>query len=194
MITEKQIIVVTGKDGSGKSTLIKKLIENIPNSMEITIWDALDPNLFNSKQKVDDYLSKLTPNSRALFLAHALIQSMEMALKSEQSILLFNGYFYKYFSSELAYGANELLIKNLSDFFPKPSKVIKLNISSNMAFRRKTKVTKYECGLKEVNEQNFISFQDKLKSFWKSFETNDWIHIDSSYSISETYQSAMSKI
>lgn len=194
MTTEKQIIVITGQDGSGKSTLIKKLIENLPNSTEVTIWDALDPELFNSKQKIDDYLSELTPNSRVLFLAHALMQSMELALKTQYSILLINGYFYKYFSSELALGANKQLVKRLSDFFPKSNKVIKLNISSDIAFKRKTKITKYECGLKDVSEQNFISFQDKSKLFWKNFETDNWIYIDSSHSITETYQSVTSKL
>lgn len=170
----KKLIVITGSDGSGKSTLTKCLLGKSNRLREVSIWDAMDPNLFKTKADIDNYLCTLTANARALFLAHALVQGLEKAEESSAEVLVANGYYYKYFASELALGADGELIKKLSSFFPKPDFVIKLEVDSSVAFKRKERLSRYECGLKKPSEETFVSFQKLAKAEWAHFDQTDW--------------------
>ena len=170
----KKLIVITGGDGSGKSTLINGLLAKSDQLREVSIWDAMDANLFKTKADIDNYLCTLTANARALFLAHALVQGLEKAHASSEAVLVANGYYYKYFASELALGADMELIKKLVSFCPKPDLVIKLEINSHSAFSRKERLSRYECGLHSPSEETFVAFQKQADVAWAHFDQAGW--------------------
>jgi len=179
----KKIICVTGMDGTGKSTLIQALSNRISNVYVAKIWDLLESPIaslpFKSKSEVDDFLCNLTPDSRLLFLAHAMKYSIDKALASEKENILIDSYYFKYFASELALGANEALVKSLIDSFPKPDIIIELYLSLKESAERKAKFSKYECGItSEATLENFIHFQEKTQTFWTFFDNTHWHKIN----------------
>src|SRR5688572_30154606 len=126
-----RLICITGMDGSGKSTLIKNLAAEIESAVVSNIWDIMDGGVenvpFGTKKEVDAYLCALTPDSRLLFLAHLLKFSYDKAMRTNAKFILLNGYYYRYFATELALGANENLVNALMNEFPKPDLVIRID-------------------------------------------------------------------
>ncbi|MDO7613673.1 MAG: hypothetical protein MUQ75_05485, partial [Crocinitomicaceae bacterium] len=166
---KQKMIVVTGTDGSGKSTVINSIIHSGIEAHVISIWDAMDDNLFPSRSDVDQYLCKLTSNARLLFLAHALHHAMVKAQSSNKT-LLFNGYYYKYFASELVLEADSMLVNQLMALFPLPDLVIKLEVDYETAFKRKQSLSSYECGLQAPSETSFKEFQRLAAKSWSHFD------------------------
>lgn len=177
----RKTICVTGVDGSGKSTLIKGLASALAPVHVATIWDLLETGSthlpFKSKQEVDNYLCSLTPNSRLLFLAHAMQFSIDVAYAQEHTILI-DSYYYKYFATELAYGASENLVTQLISHLPKPDTVIQLVVAQHTATKRKEFYSRYESGLSATpNHESFAKFQKTVADKWKIFNTNNWLSI-----------------
>jgi len=189
--SEKKIICITGLDGTGKNTLIENLKPLLPPFYLANIWDLLEGDFkerpFTSKREVDGYLCNLTSNSRLLFLAHALKFSIDKALQSSDNIIVVNGYFYKYFASELALNASENLVEALIQNFVKPNLVIELLLSPKVAAERKNRFSRYECGLsKDANANQFIDFQQKASPFWNNFLHTNWHKISTEGSEKES--------
>lgn len=171
-----RIIEITGNDGSGKSTLIRHLTELDPGYSEVSVWDAMDRGLFPDKDVVDRYLCSLNPDARLLFLAHALSSSVEKAGFEKE--LIFNGYFHKYFATELSLGADRGLVDALISYFKTPDLIIYLDVDPEVAAGRKNRFTRYECGLKDPNRDDFLEFQKTLPPFWEVFDRQNWVVID----------------
>lgn len=168
---------VTGPDGSGKSTLVEHLVHALPHAKEVTIWDALDNKdaaLFSNKKEVDDYLCILSPDARILFLAHALKYAIDNASDAGIETIIVNAYYYKYFASELALGANQELTHTLATMFPTPDKTIFLSLSPEISASRKKYLSKYECGCREATPENFIDFQKKANVAFETYIQPDW--------------------
>jgi len=184
MSSKQQLICITGADGTGKTTVVKAIAEKYPDAYVAGIWDLLDDQqgvLFRSKRDIDGYLCGLTPDSRLLFLAHAMKYSTEKAVRSGAGIILLNAYWYKYFATESALGANFGLVKSLAESFPTPGKVIRLTLPVRIAAQRKEHYSMYECGATGLNAvSDFIRFQDSVTPYWQKFENKNWISIDAS--------------
>ncbi|WP_299255328.1 P-loop NTPase fold protein [uncultured Aquimarina sp.] len=175
------IICITGPDGSGKSTLISNLINEVSNTMEVTIWDALnnkEGTLFSTKKDIDDYLCLLSPNARLLFLAHALQYAIDKALTSDVEIVFINAYYYKYFSSEKVLGADQKLIDALISNFPIPDKTIFLSVSPQISTARKKYLSRYECGCRAATLEHFIDFQKKVNLTFETYIQPEWFILD----------------
>lgn len=175
-----KIVCITGMDGTGKSTLIRSLKPDFPNAQIATIWDAFTQSdnglAFESKQAIDEYLCRQGPDARLMFLAHAMKQALDIALMTNPELLFVNGYYYKYFASELALGAPLKLVKALAKAFPTPDLVLHLELPIALAAARKTRWSRYECGLQQTpSQEGFVGFQQKVKPNWKYFETDDWL-------------------
>jgi dTMP kinase len=171
----QKLIVITGADGTGKTTLIKQLATKYKSCYCANIWDLLQQTNntlpFKSKKDIYAFLCALTPNSRLLFLAHALRYSLDKAMQADEEIILMDSYYYKYFASELALGADSILVKSIIDSFPKADLVIELTLPLAEVLKRKTTFSRYECGVAEtVSKQAFEHFQLKVWEHWKRLE------------------------
>ncbi len=180
----KKIICITGIDGAGTATLIEMLQARYPESRTASIWDVFENQAktlgISSREQLEQYLCGLTSDSRLLFLSHALRYALDKALMSSESMIFFNGYFYKYFATELALGANRLLVEALEKSFPRPAFVIELAILPDEAARRKHTFSCYECGMaKTPSAENFIKFQSQTLREWQRFGKNYWYKLDS---------------
>ncbi len=196
---DKKLICITGIDGSGKSTLIKGLLKHFGNFYLASIWDLMTSSAkglpFKSKTDIDEFLCSLTPDSRLLFLSHCLKYSMDKAFESSMDNILIDSYYYKYFATEKALGASNQLINSLQVSFPEPSVVIELVLSVEMASQRKTKYSRYECGLHtEPNVSSFISFQHKALAEWRRYNKTNWHQIDTQHDAKYTLVETLRKI
>lgn len=149
------IICITGPDGTGKSTLIGTLCEAVPGSVAVSIWDMMRapdfvPVLpFQSPGQVDTFLEVLDPVSRALFLFHCYYQALVLAEKEDPKLVFTDGYWYKYFATELNYGAREELLRPLVSIFPQPALSLFLELDFEVAAQRKARFSGYESGFPE---------------------------------------------
>lgn len=191
---KQKMIVITGTDGSGKSTLIDALVESGIKAEVLSIWDALDESLFATKKDVDNYLCRLSPNARLLFLAHALLQSLEKAEQSSEKTVLFNGYYYKYFASEIALGASSDLVDKLMLLFPVPDLVINLEVDVELAISRKQKLSQYECGAQLPSKSSFIAFQKLATENWIRFNQSSWGIVNGNLSKVEVLENSLKLI
>jgi thymidylate kinase len=181
MSNKKRIVCITGGDGAGKSTLVNAVAASRPEAHVAGIWDAQEgaARLFSSKKEIDGYLCSLTPDSRLLFLAHALHYSTELALQSDRDLIIFNGYWYKYFATERAGGASSSLARSLAGLFPVPHLTIRLALSPEERGARKTVFSRYECGCSETPAPtDFIAFQTAAEPHWNEWETATWTTLD----------------
>lgn len=194
----KTLICITGMDGTGKTTLTTHLNEYYPDSYVSDIWDLmkLDSQClpFSNKKAVDNFLCSLTPDSRLLFLAHTLKYATDKALKSNNNLIILNGYYYKYFASELALGADESLVDSLVNYFPKPHLIIKLTTPIEDAANRKSMLSKYECGLNNATINNFIDFQRKIAKTWNRFKEQKQIQIATTIDKESVFEFSVQKI
>jgi thymidylate kinase len=172
-------VVITGPDGSGKSTACSAVSESLKtefNSVAVcSIWDALaGQSVFSSKQGVGEYLTTLSGEARTLFLCHAMLQSLELALKKNTELVLIDGYFYKYVVSELAYGVPMDIIRGATLAFPKPRCTFYLNVTPEEAWKRKTRgssgTSAYERGKGSDTEEAFLHFQNQMHAKWSEVQ------------------------
>src|ERR1044072_8643654 len=182
MSNRSKLICIAGMDGTGKSTLLNGLHAQVPHAAVAEIWDLLKQEtsfLFISKRDVDNYLCRLTPDSRLLFLAHAMKYAMDKV--ADSSLVLINAYVYKYFAAELALGANRELVKTLVEAFPVPGTVIYLTAPPEVTAARKERFSRYECGLAESpSREKFTAFQEKIAAQWEVFDRKNWHVLDAS--------------
>ncbi len=177
----QRLICITGMDGVGKSSAIEYLSGLDAEASDI--WDLVRSEQaylpFKTGDEVDGYLCDLTPDSRLLFLSHALRFSIDAARSKATALVLLNAYIYKYFATELALGASPSLVEKLIDEFPIPDLVVYLTIPIEVAAKRRQAYSRYECGLVEAPHHDaFVSFQELVKPHWDIFNREDWFDID----------------
>lgn len=191
-----KLICIAGMDGTGKSTLVKGLHQHFPDAAVAEIWDLLRQErstLFISKRDVDNYLSTLTPDSRLLFLAHAMKYALDKAMNASR--VLINAYLYKYFAAELAYGADRTLVRKIIEAMPVPDVVICLKLNPAAIAVRKDRFTRYECGFAaEPSPEKFIAFQERVAEEWKIFDQSKWEMVDAGAAPEELVQQSLKLI
>lgn len=195
----KKLVCITGMDGTGKSTLIGLLATAYPQAHIANIWDLLDSGEqslpFKSKRDIDAFLCALTPDSRLLFLTHALKYSVDVAFASQKKLVIANAYFYKYFATELALGAEPKLVRALQESFPEPDLVVELALPLKEAAGRKTILSRYECGLANPpNTASFLAFQEKASAEWAGFDSPNWHPLDARQSPQALFEKTVSLI
>ena len=197
-----KLIVITGPDGAGKSTLCKK-IEAVMNEkygentvILTSIWDSLEVGNFDRAQ-IHRYLSKLTGASRTLFLFHSILNGLALAEAKKPKVILADGYFYKYAVSERGYGVDPAIIRSATLAFPKPDLVMELLVSPETAWTRKISASSYEQGGGGENDQTkFIEFQKKNRKIWSEtkIEYGPWDSLTEGASIDVLVEKAVAKI
>lgn len=189
---DPKTICITGPDGSGKSTLIAGVMEKIrkqgTHTIEmITIWDMLLYNPksqaaigFKTKAELDRYLEILSPVARTLFLFHVFYQSMEFAKERVADIFLIDSYWYKYYCTEIAHGADKNIISKVTGIFKEPDLTFFLNVTPELAFSRKDKCSGYEIGYAEQHtKEAFLAFQDTAYRIFNELKAQyRWVDLD----------------
>jgi len=187
-----KLICITGLDGSGKSTQVKRLSESLPNSRIVSVWDIIrrpefQPwSIYKSPPDVEKYVMNLSPTSRSLFVFHSFNEAYESALKSDADYLIFDSYWYKYLAIEQAMGCSE----DFSDFvktqYKEPDLVIYLDLPNDQLIHRKPKISYYESGNKDkIDYPNFLRIQKKAKVLIEGFLPTKTVWIDAQMSIDE---------
>ncbi len=194
-----KLICITGADGTGKSTLVRKIARKISSVYVAGIWDLLKNPVaglpFKSKQEVDNFLCELTPDSRFLFMTHALKFATDKALKSDKDVILLNAYIYKYFASEKSLQADNQLIKSLSNHFPEPDIIFNLKLKPEISAERKNQFSRYECALsKNPNKPDFIKFQYQIHKNWDFFGHQNIYDLDAHLSPEKLLQNVLKRI
>ncbi len=197
-----KVIVVTGGDGSGKTTLCNSLEKKITQEFKkqvavATIWDIIDQKQFVTdlnKKDIGKYLARLTPMSRSLFMFHSLAHAIDLAVSKKPDILLINSHWYKYFISEVLHGANKEWLKHVCIDFIKPDLVLYLSISPEDSLKRKDEISTYEAGQNKDQKKGFLDFQKKAESLWKELIQKSWKVIDAKQSIEAVNKTALKAI
>ncbi len=194
-----KLICITGADGTGKSTLIQSLAPYFPQAYTATVWDLLKNGAeglpFRSKQQVDSYLCSLTPDSRLLFLAHAMKYAVDQAQESHAEAIIIDSYFYKYTATELALGADRLLARHLGKTFPLPDRTLLLELPLSLMAERKARFSRYECGLAAApGPTEFLAFQAKVLAEWQHFSIPNVQRLDARLPKEELSALAIQKI
>jgi thymidylate kinase len=168
-----KIITLVGADASGKDTqiaMMKSHLESLGKSVQvITIWDSLSE--FSAiedkkvlKQTVETFLLKFEAEARSYFLLSCLKNSESRVDKSKDYVLL-NGFYQKYWASEMAYGVSSDLWKKNTGVFLKADQMFYLNTPVEVCLARKENWSNYEQGLgKHMFAKNISKeeFQKKL--------------------------------
>ncbi len=187
-----RIVCVTGPDGAGKTTQIQRIAERLERREKkkvapVTIWDLLlEPAAqgavpFKSPGEVDRYLAILSPLARTLFLYHCLAEALAAARKKEPDVLLVNAYWYKYYATEVAHGADPATTLALAErCFPEPDLTFYLSIDPDRSSGRKAGYSGYETGYATPRSREaFVAFQQKAGPHLADLaRTRNWIALD----------------
>jgi len=168
-------IVITGPDGSGKSTICQNLVKKYSNKKVClsSPWQALEliKNSFNletisDESFVQEYLQKINSAARLHFLFHAILVSYQNQSNQNPDILISDSYWYKYAVMEICLGLPVEKALSVVCLFPKPDIVVFLDIDPITALARKDKVSKYETA-GSLQKEQFLLLQKKMYSCWQ---------------------------
>lgn len=195
-------IAITGLDGSGKSTQVELLKNNLLKKNKrvavTSIWDGLVPFFQGGLHRLSlaDCLKSLTPDGRASLMMSSLLEAEKKSQNLQVDYLLWDAHKYKYSATEIILGADTQIINFFSQQIKDPTVCFSLHLTPEKSFARKTldKVTSYECGLKEINKNNFISFQEKTHSVFAKILPIDTIFINADLSQIEITSQIMEQI
>lgn len=168
-------VAVFGNDGAGKSTLVRSLRQLLEDhQVQTTVfdkWDILNrtlhPNLAFIEPDLDQLrvaIARMTPVSRLLFLFWSFAASMREEVGVD--VVLLDGYWYKHAAAEVALGASETLVDELSRVVPSPDLGFYLDVEPSLAAVRKgAAFTPYECGcLEPCTIDSFLKHQTRVRA------------------------------
>lgn len=203
-----EVITLIGADACGKDTQIASLKKHFEGQNKkvqvITIWDSLaEFSSINDKKSlqeiVETFLLKYEAHARSFFLLACLKNSVSK-IDATADIILLNGFFHKYWASEMAYGVESALWeKNISEFVPS-DKVFYLKTPIEQCLSRKTSWSKYEQGLglfaKKIEKLSKVDFQKNLHANLDriSHTIENLIVIDGSQSVEKVFSDLVKEI
>ncbi|NRA67148.1 MAG: hypothetical protein HRU19_21880 [Pseudobacteriovorax sp.] len=184
----RSIIVITGPDGSGKSTLVNSICKINENFEPVSAWSQLSQSEFSSKEEVDQYIISLGPAERYRFITKA-IESAITNSKAKKTLLI-DGYWYKYAISESFLGLPLETAAMLVNHLPKPSLTLNLQMNPELAVERKSTPSRYEQLWMHGIDPSIIA------SRWHvlSGMMNHWLTIESSQKPEQVLEEAIGNI
>lgn len=184
-----KLIIITGPDGAGKSSVIAQIQSALSNKCFAfcSIWDGLQSLKGLQKEDIQNYLVELSPQSRTLFLAHALFESYHKALIKNPEYIIFDSYWYKYAVTEMLMKSENCL--DIFSLLPVPDKVFFLECSALATLQRKL-----ANGGLSLYESTFLQdaqAEMKIQALWKTIEETNgptWKHLSETLSVHEKSQ------
>lgn len=201
-VTEPPLFVcLVGIDACGKTTQAQRLAAwsdqrgQLGPSRVCGVWDVLsDPDLnstgwIGDPTHLRDYLVQLHPDSRSLFLFHALFESYVRAIRSGDRVLFLSGYWYKYWVTECLLGAHEPLLEPIVRLFEEPDVTLFLDLDPAEAATRREAFSRYECGGEDPSPEAFVAFQERCRAKLLGLQgPREWVHIDAHGSEDEVFE------
>lgn len=206
------LIVVTGIDGSGKSTVTNLLLESLRESGALTRrrdkWDVYDRALHPSCKflhgplaELRSCISSMPVPSRTLFLFWTMHLTMRQELLANVDYCILDSFWYKHAASEIIYGSPPELVEALSRPLPEPDDVFFLDVDPQEAWRRKQAmnfedIVPYECGMAETPDAaSFIAHQTRLRKQMMAWaRQHRWRVLDGSLSPREIVELIVSEV
>lgn len=174
-----KLIVVTGADACGKDTQIASLVQHYADlgqhAQALTIWDSLQDFSHIEDKKtlmdvLDSFLMKFEPHARSLFLLSCLRNSLDK-IKSQSEVVILNGYFYKYWASEMSYGLAKSFWQNeVQGLLPVPEKIFYLRTPVEQCLSRRLKWSQYEQGLARSLHKKALNFNEFQHNVHKNLD------------------------
>lgn len=169
------LICLTGIDGCGKSTHLKKLSDRLFEQLGkrppiLSVWDISRLTRYHTHPFITDrealyqYLGSLHGGARALFILHALRESLDSILDTNPRLVLVDGYWYKYLLTEILHDDDLEWLLQTTAGFPRPVGTVLLDLSGDTSLKRKPSLTPYECGFAKPGPATFVPFQNRLRS------------------------------
>lgn len=180
------LICISGGDGSGKSTQVaaleKQLTDRGIHTATATIWDPFtDPFVaerlpFRTREDVFAYVRILGPGARGYFLFHWMRLAFDRALAHSPNILLINAYWYKYFATEIAHGADPKTLRACTQGFPTPHHTFYLRITPETALSRNTTAatTKAATATNELSSNSSAAASAHLTNWQTNCRGHRW--------------------
>lgn len=170
------LVAVTGCDGAGKSTQVKKVgrwLEEAGWRTEVVDrWDILDAEKFpecrfirSSREEVRVCNSEMEGLGRAMFLFWTISLTLEKVdLRDPSRVFLLDSYWMKHAAAEIEFGCDPAWIDATVRCLPPADLTVYLDITPEEALRRKPDVTPYECARNpDLNPEDFIRHQTKMR-------------------------------
>lgn len=162
----KQFIVVTGVDGSGKTTLINALSE-INNSWKYSNWKMFEKLMDKTFDPIGtttpEFIESLSSFTRsALFLYNFGLQLDKIILPAlnEGNTVIADSYWYKFTAKmEITKHGDERLL-SFCHSLPKPDKIIFIDTFPETALQRKSFFNFYETF---GDKDNFVRYQSEIR-------------------------------
>jgi len=199
------LVNIIGCDGAGKTTVIEYCAEWLRKEHGFTVevlnkWSVMNHELFPecafincAENEIKNCISLMQDESRFLFLVYLYATSlmkMKDSVGGRETIILLDGYWYKHYASEILFGINKEWMKNICKFLPKPDFTILFDVDSTKSFERKTFISSYECGLLDVNQENYMMFQNKFRlELLALASTEQWEVIDANANLEDVISS-----
>jgi dTMP kinase len=182
-------IVFEGIDGAGKSTLMT-LFKSWLEQKKIKCVTTKEPteNITGNILKLTMQMEKLSPVTDALLFAADRSEHLDKKVKQELKkgrTVISERYIYSNLAFQTAQGVSERFIKNINDFALKPDLVFLLDISAEIALKRKWNLlyylpTKFEKSI-EFNENVRRKFLELARKY-------DLKVVDASRSVDEIFE------
>lgn len=156
-------IAVVGTDGSGKSTVINRVIQELAPSFRRTIIYHWKPKIFNgiySKNIVVTEPHKEAPRSVIISSLKLIVYTLQYGIgyflqiypkKIKSTFIIFDRYYYDMIVDQRRFRMKlpKKIIQFFSNFIPKPDLVFYLKTDPSIALKRKN-----ELDLRELERQN----------------------------------------
>ena len=87
-------------------------------------------------------------------------------------MVIFNGYFYKYWASEMSYGLDRVFWgKQIQELLPEPEKVFYLRTPVDQCLSRRLKWSQYEQGMARSLYKNSLNFNEFQAEVHKNLDS-----------------------
>lgn len=187
-MSRPHLLVVTGPDGTGKSTLVQGVVQALNAehgegyATSVLIWHSLADLV--SVEQARTYLGTIDHLSRATLLLHGIARALDLGRRADVRVLVIDGYWYKYAVSEIAHGTPPALFAGCPEAFPTPDLTLCLDLPAEEALARKEAISRYEQGLAEADGgegEAFLRFQERMAAHWSTLEeqVGPWTHLSS---------------
>ncbi len=166
--SSSKLIVLTGIDGSGKTSILKRLSLHPERYLIIPEKKDTIKSSFNIRKnkRLGKIVQSLPSKTRALFIASGIFIEYEaIILPSLLSgkVVICNSYYYNIYAKEKIYGKADKILYEFLSSLRKPDFIIFIDIPPEKAYERKTYLNPYEY-IGKPNKYNFSKFQREVRS------------------------------